>query len=497
MSTRPQFYPNNLQLPQIDQTTLRGIHADLQKAVLNGFLTPSGIALAYLRLAHQTPSLAADLSSESLPDFYTLASARIPQTGPNLPLEIGGLSPLPSRSPVAAAVLRIFHRAATGRADTINETDIKCIKDAVQLSLSHGAVAYYHGHHLGADEMVFGRAGLLWALLNIRACVAGFPSAAKKLILPILEGIPSLVAVIIEDGREGSAEYVKKHGNADALPLMWTWKKGNYGIGWYLTIEAGIIPILLACEADEITNHLPEIGATITGLCNICIANNGHLPTTIPPHSSSHEAPLVQICHGAPAFLALLACAMKHHDLLLNCWAPEWEEAIHLAAEKVWEQGLLSKGGSLCHGIAGNAWPLLLLQDVYEYHGETLTGAREEYVARTSNRVTARHALSGEYFLSRALAMLLHCRETRPYNRSTGPPAAGNDYRMPDQPYSFFEGLAGTLCAWAEACAAIMGLRRKMELNGVGLQQDAAFEQSVRQILGFPCLGGNGLHGVL
>ncbi|KAL4869865.1 hypothetical protein BDV12DRAFT_208191 [Aspergillus spectabilis] len=486
---RPQFYKNTLELPAVDKRALHQTLVDLQDAVLDGvriiesghppsgqcdgkgiFGGDIGIGLAYLRLAQQTTSLTQN--SESLPDFYNLAGARVPEHGPDFPLQIGGLSPLPSKSPLAAVVLRILHKSATGSAGSISDSDLTCLNDAMEMALNHGSVAFYNGHHL----------------------VAEFPFAQRKLLQPSLEAIPEVLGAIFEAGREGAAEFVKKHGEEGALPLMWPWLPGHYGF-------AGIIPILLSCDPDELSNnahdYLPEIGATITALCKLCISHDGHLPTTIPPRSASSSRPseLVQICHGAPAILALLGCAKKHTDLLVNHWEPEWDHATRLAAERVWEEGLLSKGGSLCHGIAGNAWPFLLLHDVFEYHTDTLQKARETYTTRTLNPHTPESQLTGDYFLTRALAMLLHARETKPYNQE--PEGTANDYRIPDQPYSFFEGLSGTVCAWAEAAAVIRARLRKFEVGGGNLDQDALFKKRMQQQLGFPCLGGNGVKGVL
>lgn len=91
--------------------------------------------------------------------------------------------------------------------------------------------------------------------------------------------------------------------------------------------------------------------------------------------------------------------------------------------------------------------------------------------------------------------MLLHARETRPYNGATG--TTENEYRVPDHPYSLFEGLAGTVCAWADACAVLRARLRKMELPGVDVEKDQDFRECVQQQLGFPFLGGNGVAGVL
>lgn len=259
--------------------------------------------------------------------------------------------------------------------------------------------------------------------------------------------------------------------------------------------------MLLACKPEEVKgsthDYFPLIADTITGLCHISIASNGHLPSTIPPRSS-RPSPLVQICHGSPGLLVLLACARKNDYLFSNYWLPEWDQATQLATERVWEQGLLSKGGCVCHGLAGNAWPLLLLHDRFEYDIEEAETAKRNFKEREriANIANLGPKLSGDYFLSRALAFLLHARETPPYNISS---KLAKDFRMPDSPYCLFEGLAGTVCAWTDACATIEARLRKMELEEAkstfALKEDSAFLELVSRQLGFPGLGGQGVTG--
>lgn len=264
--------------------------------------------------------------------------------------------------------------------------------------------------------------------------------------------------------------------------------------------------MLLACRPEELKNgtrdYFPLIADTITGLCQICINNGGHLPSSVPGRSS-RPSPLVQVCHGSPGILILLACARKNTYLLTNYWSPTWDQATLLATERIWEQGLLSKGGSLCHGLAGNAWPLLLLYDCFEYGTEHIDTAQRNFKARSqiADVPDFSDKLTADYFLSRALAFLLHARESRPYSNSS---KSSRDFRMPDSPYCLFEGLAGTVCAWAEACATIEARLRKMELDRKSsninatsaFEDDGVFQDLVRQQLGFPALGGHGVTGV-
>lgn len=237
-------------------------------------------------------------------------------------------------------------------------------------------------------------------------------------------------------------------------------------------------------------NYFPWIAETITGLCKIAIAENGHLPTCIPPRQVGNPtSPLTQVCHGSPSFLLLMACARRNAHLMANHWQPEWDQAIQLATKRIWEEGLLSKGGGLCHGIAGNAWSVLLMHDCFEYDSELAAQAKRNYQARTQTDISSvLPELTGDYFLSKALTLLLHVRETTPYNASC------SDYRMPDNPYALTEGLPGPVCAWSESCVVIQARLRKMELDAKGAisaaarENDAVFQELESRHLGFPTL---------
>lgn len=177
-----------------------------------------------------------------------------------------------------------------------------------------------------------------------------------------------------------------------------------------------------------------------------------------------------------------------------NYWQPEWDQAVLLATERVWEEGLLSKGLGICHGIAGNAWPLILMHDCFEYEGELMVQARRNYNARiqVDDSPITQPLLTGDHFLSKALAHLLHVREAPPYNSSSEPESS--DYRMPDAPYSLSEGLPGTVCAWSESCVVIQAKLRKMQLDEQGKtsaaarEQDAIFQEVESRHLGYPTL---------
>lgn len=229
--------------------------------------------------------------------------------------------------------------------------------------------------------------------------------------------------------------------------------------------------ILLQCPADEIKDHISLIADTVTEICKIVITNNGQLPLSIPtyPSHNDRESPLVQICHGAPGHLLLMSILQDRRSPCYAFWQPSWTESSRLATRVIWQQGLLSKGGSLCHGIAGNAWPWLVYgRNILISNGSTV---------------------ESDEMLSLALAFLLEARFTRPFTNS-------EKYRLPDVPLSMFEGLAGTICAWSEACIVI-----KMRLQEMNTNERALFTSDVRGLdkclLGVPGLGGYGVRGLL
>lgn len=113
---------------------------------------------------------------------------------------------------------------------SIAREDITCLHEAMQWALKNEPlVANDSGRKMGGDEMLFGRAGLLWALLNIRA--HHFDQETQEVLSPVLEAIPELIRVIVDAGRQGSKEYTEKSGAQDAHPLMYAWMEGHYGFG--------------------------------------------------------------------------------------------------------------------------------------------------------------------------------------------------------------------------------------------------------------------------
>lgn len=191
-----------------------------------------GIALAFLRLDYQSPVL--EDSTAVSPDYRHLSLQRIPPSLPDTPLLASRLSPIGSSSPITAVTLRILSALAkknweSGTNINIEKEDIACLQEAVQLALKNEPLVAHDGRKMGGDEMLFGRAGLLWTLLNIRA--HGFSQETQEAISPVLESIPELIRVIVDAGQQGSRDYIEKNGSQDAHPLMYVWMEGHYCFG--------------------------------------------------------------------------------------------------------------------------------------------------------------------------------------------------------------------------------------------------------------------------
>lgn len=122
---------------------------------------------------------------------------------------------------------------------------------------------------------------------------------------------------------------------------------------------AGILTILLQCPQEMIEPYLPLIISSITSLLTLTTLYTGHLPSSLPTRKRTE--PLVQICHGNPGLLLLLATFRATYP---SEWRAEWDEMERTASDRLWEEGLVKKGLGVCHGVSGNAWPWLLLAEV-------------------------------------------------------------------------------------------------------------------------------------
>lgn len=134
-------------------------------------------------------------------------------------------------TPVILRILATIAKAnwQTDAKPSLLREDVTCLQDVANQALKNGPILPQADGAVGGEDMLYGRTGLLWALLNVRA--HQFDEETQKALSPVMAMIPELIRVIIEAGRHGSKEYIQKHGDKDAHPLMYVWKEGHYFFG--------------------------------------------------------------------------------------------------------------------------------------------------------------------------------------------------------------------------------------------------------------------------
>ncbi|KAF3760533.1 hypothetical protein M406DRAFT_324359 [Cryphonectria parasitica EP155] len=168
------------------------------------------------------------------------------------------------------------------------------------------------------NEILHGRAGTLYLLRLLRHWVPGSAELVE-------ESIQAVSEAILSDGPE------------------WTWHGKPY-----LGAVHGDISIVtqLVLTTPSLAGRVEE---KLVGLLDLQVPS-GNWPIL----AGRLDHLLVQFCHGAPGFV--------HSLLALRPHFPGLRAKIDMAIEKgqqcVWEEGLLVKQPSICHGIFGNALAL-------------------------------------------------------------------------------------------------------------------------------------------
>lgn len=128
---------------------------------------------------------------------------------------------------------------------------------------------------------------------------------------------------------------------------------------------------------------------------------SGNFPASI--DDDDDDDLLVQWCHGAPGLIPVFVNAANFFS------EKKYLEVALQGCNVVWQKGLLTKGLGLCHGVGGNGYSFLYL-----------------YKATKDPKHLYRAFKFAEW-------------------ASKGDVIA-NHFRRADNPYSLFEGIAGTVC---------------------------------------------------
>uniref|UniRef100_A0A3P8P0K2 LanC lantibiotic synthetase component C-like 2 (bacterial) n=1 Tax=Astatotilapia calliptera TaxID=8154 RepID=A0A3P8P0K2_ASTCA len=232
------------------------------------------------------------------------------------------------------------------------------------------------------DELLYGRAGYLYALLYVNKEIG--TDAVDE------DTITKVVTAIVESGKNMSAEQKK----TDRCPLLYEWHKKQY-IGAAHGL-AGIYYMLMQSGAKVHPDILSELVRPSIDYVRHKRFRSGNFPSSL----SNESDRLVHWCHGAPGVIHMLIMAHKifKEEKYLK-------EAVD-CGEVIWQRGLLRKGYGICHGTAGNGYAFLSLYK--------LTKEKK--------------------YLHRACKFAEWCLDYGTHG-----------CRIPDRPYSLFEGMAGAL----------------------------------------------------
>ncbi|XP_022219493.1 lanC-like protein 3 homolog [Drosophila obscura] len=243
----------------------------------------------------------------------------------------------------------------------------------------------------GCDEVLVGRAGYLSGCYWLNDVLPDKKITDDDLI--------SICQLIVTSGRE----YSKM--NNSPLPLMF-----QYHGTEYLGAAHGLCAILhmlldspwfrtvpISAPAAE----LREIKRSIDYFLVLQDAD-GNFPVALEDLRSGRDKRLVHWCHGAPGAVYMLAKAY------LIFKEEKYLTSLRRSADLVWKKGFLRKGPGICHGVAGNGYVFLLL---FRLTNEM------KYLYRAHKFM---ELLTNSEFKQRA--------------------------RIPDNPHSLYEGVAGTVC---------------------------------------------------
>ncbi|XP_040209102.1 lanC-like protein 2 [Rana temporaria] len=232
------------------------------------------------------------------------------------------------------------------------------------------------------DELLYGRAGYLYALLYVNSEIG--PDTVPQAT------IKELVDAILESGKNLS----KEENKTERCPLLYQWHKKQYvGAAHGL---AGIYYMLMQPLAKVEQDTLTELVKPCIDYVRHKKFRSGNYPSSL----SNETDRLVHWCHGAPGVIHML---IQAHKLFKD---EKYLKDAMECSDVIWQRGLLRKGYGICHGTSGNGYAFLSL-----YH----------------------HTQDRKY-LYRACKFAEWCLD---YGK--------HGCRIPDRPYSLFEGMAGAI----------------------------------------------------
>eukprot|EP01063_Lacrimia_lanifica_P015821 TRINITY_DN2248_c0_g1_i1.p1 TRINITY_DN2248_c0_g1~~TRINITY_DN2248_c0_g1_i1.p1 ORF type:complete len:416 (+),score=153.86 TRINITY_DN2248_c0_g1_i1:1379-2626(+) len=186
----------------------------------------------------------------------------------------------------------------------------------------------------GECELLYGRAGYLYALLRLWSTLdARYKARYREIIIRVLRQIEKA-----GKGKQG-------------FPLMYEWRNKAY-LGAAHGV-CGVLYVLMQCPKDVLHDASPSLAATVQAatekLGGLCL-ESGNYPSSL---ETGQPGRLNQFCHGSPGFVMLFAKAAEFCDDR-GTFVPLVEKSAAYLKDHV-----QIKGVGLCHGVSGGVYPLL------------------------------------------------------------------------------------------------------------------------------------------
>ncbi|XP_015710381.1 lanC-like protein 2 isoform X3 [Coturnix japonica] len=271
------------------------------------------------------------------------------------------------------------------------------------------------------DELLYGRAGYLYALLYLNTEIAS-DTVPQSIIKEVIDAI-------IESGKNFSKEERK----TERCPLLYQWHGKQY-VGAAHGV-AGIYYMLMQPIANVDQETLTELVKPSIDYVRHKKFRSGNYPSSL----SNETDRLVHWCHGAPGVIHMLMQAYKtfKEDKYLK-------DAME-CSDVIWQRGLLRKGYGICHGTAGNGYSFLSLYNLTQ---------DKRYLYRACKAFI----LMGDFSHPDICweNNTASCRQSRRLLESMNNTFmiqfaewcleyGAHGCRIPDRPYSLFEGMAGAI----------------------------------------------------
>ncbi|CEL93589.1 unnamed protein product [Vitrella brassicaformis CCMP3155] len=269
-------------------------------------------------------------------------------------------------------------------------TSKDAVTAAVSTYLSHTPSAL---HHTDSDEWLYGRAGFLVGLILIKQRLSSI--GINRTVGEVDTAVHQVAERMLVSGRH----YASRHRSRS--PLMYAWQGDEYlgaahGVMGILYVLMHVDSLMGGTQGAK-TGAKRDIRMALEYLLSLETAH--HNWPAVVGETADH---LVHFCHGAPGAILMFVKAYQVYGDV------RYLRAAERAGECVWRYGLLRKGPGTCHGIAGNGYVLLTLFRCTR-HRKWLHRACE-------------------------FAGFMFTDEARQGSRT------------PDNPFSLYEGVAGSVC---------------------------------------------------